>query len=314
MNDKLKINPADVDLSVNIAGLHFENPVIAASGTFAYGEEMTEFFDPGILGGISTKGLSLKPRPGNKPPRIAECSAGMLNAIGLNNVGIDKFVSDKLPYLKSLEKTVCIANFFGSTPDEYAELAGRLSDLEGVHMLEMNISCPNVKEGGIQFGVDPDLAAEVVAKTRRETKLPLIVKLSPNVSDIALMAEKVVEAGADAISLINTLTGMAVDIDKRRPVLSNIVGGLSGPAVKPVALRMTWQVCQRVNVPVIGLGGIVCARDALEFMLVGASAVQVGTASFINPYAMPEIVKGMKTFLAEKGVSSIKDWIGGLEI
>ncbi len=309
----MSILPEQVDISTEIAGVKFKNPVIAASGTFGYGEDMKEFFDPGLLGGISTKGLSLKPRMGNRPQRIAECSAGMLNAIGLNNVGVDKFISDKMPFIRSLKDTVCIANFFGSTPGEYAELAARLSEVEGVHMLEMNISCPNVKEGGIQFGVDPKLAAEVVALSRRATRLPLIVKLSPNVTDIALMAEHVVDAGADAISLVNTFTGMAVDVNTRRPVLSNVVGGLSGPAIKPVALRMTWQVCRRVKVPVIGMGGISTPEDALEFMLVGACAVQVGTASFINPYAMPEMVDGIRAFLAERGIPSLKDWIGGLE-
>jgi len=309
----MSLLPEQVDISTEIAGVKFTNPVIAASGTFGYGEDMKEFFDPGLLGGISTKGLSLQPRMGNRPQRIAECSAGMLNAIGLNNVGIDKFISDKMPFIRGLSKTVCIANYFGSTPGEYAELAARLSEVEGVHMLEMNISCPNVKEGGIQFGVDPKLAAEVVALSRKATHLPLIVKLSPNVTDIALMAEHVVDAGADAISMVNTFTGMAVNINTRRPVLSNIVGGLSGPAIKPIALRMVWQVCQRVKVPVIGMGGITTPEDALEFLLVGASAVQVGTASFINPYAMPEMIDGIRSLLAARDIASLKDWIGSLE-
>ena len=301
------------DLHVDICGLRLKNPVIAASGTFGYGEEMLDFFDPGLLGGIVTKGISLDPREGNPPPRIRETASGMLNAIGLNNVGLEVFLREKLPFLNTLEDTVVIVNFYGSTVADYARLAKALSAAGGVDALEMNISCPNVKEGGIVFGTDPVLMAEVVGETKRSCTLPLIVKLSPNVTDIVKMAQTAIEAGADALSLVNTFTGMAVDIRRRRPVLANVVGGLSGPAIKPLALRMVHDVCRAVEAPVIGMGGITTATDALEFLMVGASAVQVGTATFVNPTAMPEIISGIKSGLAELGVRSLCDWIGCLK-
>ncbi len=304
---------ASPTLGVTICGVDFKNPVIAASGTFGYGEDMIDFFDPGLLGGIATKGISLKPKAGNPTPRIWETASGMLNAIGLNNVGLDVFLEKKLPFLRSLSDTACIVNFYGHTVEEYAELAGRLGEVEGVDFLEMNISCPNVKEGGIVFGTDPKLMATVVSAAKKRCRVPLIVKLSPNVTDIALMAKTAVDAGADALSLVNTFTGMAVDIRRRRPILANGVGGLSGPAIKPLALRMTHAVCQAVAVPVIGMGGIMNARDALEFMLVGATAVQVGTASFVNPTAMPDMLTEMGALLAEQGVDNLCDWIGTLQ-
>lgn len=300
------------DLSVKLGALTLPNPVIAASGTFGYGEDLVDFFDPRELGGIATKGISLLPRAGNDTPRIVETAQGMLNAIGLNNVGYEAFVERKLPFLRSLKPTLTIVNFYGHSIEDYATLAGKLSAAEGVDALEMNISCPNVKEGGIVFGTDPVLMREVVSEAKRRARVPLIVKLSPNVTDIAAMARVAVEAGADALSLVNTFTGMAVDLATRRPVLANGVGGLSGPAIKPVALRMTRDVCRAVNVPVIGMGGIMSARDALEFLLVGATAVQVGTASFVNPRAMPEIISGMREFLERESIPSVREWIGTL--
>ena len=306
----------EVDLSVEFCGIRLKNPVIAASGTFGYGEEMSDFFDPGLLGGICTKGISLEAREGNPPPRIFETASGMLNAIGLNNVGIEAFIEEKMPFLRSLTDTACNVNFYGNRIEDYALLAGKLSAVEGVHALEMNISCPNVKEGGIVFGSDPVLMREVIQETRQTCSLPLIVKLSPNVTDIRLMARTAVEAGADALSLVNTLTGMAVDIESRRPILANKIGGLSGPAIKPIALRMVHEVYQEVKhlgVPVMGMGGIMKARDALEFMMVGSSAVQVGTASFVNPTAMAEIIDRMGTILQDAGVQSSADWTGSLE-
>lgn len=299
-------------MSVEIGSLKLRNPVMTASGTFGYGEEFSQYVDLEKIGAFVTKGLSLKPRAGNPTPRIVETPGGMLNAIGLQNVGIDAFVQKKVPFLRSVN-TPAIANFFGYTPDEYAELASRLDDIPEVAALEVNISCPNVKQGGIVFGTDPGCAASVVAACRAATKKTLIVKLSPNVTDIVEMAQACEGAGADALSVINTLTGMAVDLERRRPVLANITGGLSGPAIKPIALRMVWQVARAVKVPVIGIGGIMSATDALEFILAGATAVQVGTASFVNPAAAQEIAEGMEQWLAERGIADIKSLIGALE-
>lgn len=300
------------DMSVKIAGLNLRNPVMTASGTFGYGEEFSQYVNLETIGAFVTKGLSLKPRAGNPTPRIVETPGGMLNAIGLQNVGIDAFIEKKAPFLKTIN-TPAIANFFGYTPDEYAELAARLDGIPEVAALEVNISCPNVKQGGIVFGTDPDCAASVVTACRAATKKPLIVKLSPNVTDIVAMAQACEGAGADALSVINTLTGMAIDLERRRPVLANVTGGLSGPAIKPVALRMVWQVAKSVKVPVIGIGGIMSATDALEFMLAGATAVQVGTASFVNPGAAQEIAEGMETWLQEHNIADVKSLIGALE-
>ena len=260
------------DLRVNIAGLELANPVLTASGTFGYGAEFAGLLDLSRLGGIVTKGISLKPRPGNPPPRIVETAGGMLNAIGLENVGVERFITEKLPFLRDCGARV-IVNILGDSEDDYAELAARLDGAPGVDALELNISCPNVRHGGIAFGADPRMAAAVTRAAKARTRLPVIVKLSPNVTDIALMARAVEEAGADAVSLINTLVGMAIDIHKRRPVLANRTGGLSGPAVKPVALRMVWQVARAVSIPVIGIGGIASAEDALEFLLAGATGI-----------------------------------------
>jgi dihydroorotate dehydrogenase (NAD+) catalytic subunit len=285
---------------------------MTASGTFGYAREFEALLDLKRLGGIVVKGLSLQPSKGNPPPRIAETPCGLLNAIGLENVGVETFINEKLPHLKRIETPV-VANIYGTDIDAYSELAARLGDIEGVSGIEVNISCPNVKQGGVAFGSDPITAGRVTEEVRRRYQGPLIVKLSPNVTDITLIARSVVDGGADAVSLINTITGMAIDIHTRRPKLANNTGGLSGPAIKPVALRMVWQVAQSVSVPVIGIGGIMNAEDALEFIIAGASAVQVGTANFVNPRCTMEIVDGIGDYLREKRMASIGQLIGSLE-
>jgi dihydroorotate dehydrogenase (NAD+) catalytic subunit len=300
------------DMTVNLAGIPLRNPVMTASGTFGYGAEFAEYVNLESIGAFVTKGLSLKPRSGNPTPRIVETPGGMLNAIGLQNVGIEAFIAKKVPFLRTVN-TPAIANFFGSTVEEYVEMTRRLDEIPEVAGLEINISCPNVKQGGIVFGTDPACAASVVSACRAATKKTLIVKLSPNVTDIVAMARACEDAGADVLSLINTLTGMAIDLEKRRPVLANITGGFSGPAIKPIALRMVWQVAQAVKVPIIGIGGIMTAIDALEFILAGATAVQVGTASFINPGAAQSIAEGMQTWLVEHNIADVKSLIGSLE-
>ncbi len=299
------------DLTVDIGGLKLQNPVITASGTFGYAREFDHYIDLNRLGGIIVKGLSLEPSMGNPPPRIVETDCGMLNAIGLENVGIDAFIKDKLPFLEALCPPT-IANIYGKSVAEYALLAERLEPHQAVKGLELNISCPNVKEGGVAFGSDPTLAREVVTAVREKTTKHLMVKLSPNVTDIALMARVAEDAGADALSLINTITGMAVDLSTRRPKLANVTGGLSGPAIKPVALRMVWQAAQAVRIPIVGVGGIMNATDALEFLMVGATAVQVGTANFINPGSTMAIIDGLETWLRKEGLDDIKQLIGTL--
>ena len=269
--------------------------------------------DLDLLGGIIVKGLSLEPSKGNPPPRIVETPSGMLNAIGLENVGINSFEKDKLPFLKTL-KTPIIVNIYGKRLEEYAKLAGRIENIDGISAMEVNISCPNVSAGGIAFGTDPVAAFDVVQAVKARTAKPVIVKLSPNVTDITLIAKKVEEAGADALSLINTLTGMAVDVETGRPKLANVTGGLSGPAIKPVALRMVWQVCQSVPIPVVGVGGIMTAQDALEFLIVGATAIQVGTANFVNPRATQDIVEGIMAYMKKRNIETIADIIGTLKI
>ena len=300
------------DLKTDIGKIELENPVMTASGTFGYASEFKELVDLNRLGGIIVKGLSLQPSKGNKPPRIVETACGMLNAIGLENVWIDSFVEEKLPFLKSLSTPV-FTNIYGKSISEYALLAARIDELNEVAGIEVNISCPNVTAGGIAFGVVPETAAEVVKAVRKASSKPLMVKLSPNVTDVTLIARAVEDAGADSLSLVNTITGMSIDIETRRPRLANITGGLSGPAIKPVALRMVWQVAQSVNIPVVGVGGIVCAEDALEFLIAGAVAVQVGTANFVNPHATTDIINGIEAFLIQKKISSIRDIIGTLE-
>jgi dihydroorotate dehydrogenase (NAD+) catalytic subunit len=300
------------DLKVDIGGLKLQNPVMTASGTFGYAREFDHLVDLNRIGGIIVKGLSLKPTKGNPPPRIVETPCGMLNAIGLENVGLEAFIAEKLPFLKRLTPPV-IANIYGTLEEEYIQLAARLDAVEGIAAIEVNISCPNVKAGGMVFGVDPRAAFRVVRGIRDQTTKPLIVKLSPNVTDITEIALAAQEAGADCLSLFNTITAMVVDIETRRPRLANITGGLSGPAIKPVAVRMVWQVAQVARIPVIGIGGIMKAEDALEYFIAGASAVQVGTANFINPHVTTDVLDGIEMFLAERGIASISDIIGTLE-
>lgn len=308
MNANFKPN-----LAVDVAGIALRNPVMTASGTFGYGEEFSEYVDLRKIGAFITKGLCMHPRPGNPTPRIVETTGGMLNAIGLQNVGIDAFIEKKVPFLRTVD-TPAIVNFFGETPEEYAEVASRLDAIPEVAGLEMNISCPNVRQGGIIFGTDPDCAAGIVRLCRAATKKPLFVKLSPNVTDIVRMAHACADEGADGLSLINTLIGMAIDLKARRPVLANVTGGLSGPAVKPVALRMVWAVSRAVKIPVIGIGGIMTATDALEFMLAGATAIQVGTASFINPGAAQTIAEDIESWLVANGESDVRNLIGALRV
>ncbi|OGW04236.1 MAG: dihydroorotate dehydrogenase B catalytic subunit [Nitrospinae bacterium RIFCSPLOWO2_12_39_16] len=284
---------------------------MVASGTFGYGEEYAKYIDLNKLGAIVVKGLSITSREGNPPPRIVETSAGMLNSIGLQNIGIDSFIKEKLPFLKKFNTKV-IVNFFGDSIDEYCEVAKRVDSVSGIHGLEMNISCPNKKEGWLEFGTNPDLAFRVVSAVRKNTKLPLIVKLSPNVTDITVIAKAVSDAGADAVSLINTLSGMAIDIKTRRPKLANIIGGLSGPAIKPVALKMVWQAAKTVKLPIIGIGGIMTHEDAVEFMIAGASAVQVGTANFIEPTSSEKIIDGLKLYCRQNCIRNINKIVGSL--
>lgn len=297
-----------VNMEVDIAGLRLQNPVLTASGTFGTGQEYLPFLDLNRLGAVVVKGLTLLPRDGNPPPRTIETPAGLLNSIGLQNPGVDYFLTNILPELASY-KTKFIVNISGNTPDEYGLLATKLS-VPGIAALEVNISCPNIKAGGIAFGTDPEMAAEVVAAVRANTKLPVIAKLSPNVTDITAIALAVEEAGADAVSLINTLLGMAIDVRKRKPVLANIMGGLSGPAVKPVAVRMVWQVAEAVKIPVIGMGGIVTAEDALEFILAGATAVAVGTGNFIDPQATIHVIEGLEKYCLDNGINDINQLVG----
>ena len=299
--------------AVDIGGIELKNPVMTASGTFGYGREFEQLVDLNRLGGIIVKGLSIEPTKGNPPPRIAETPCGMLNAIGLENIGFTAFVQEKLPFLKTIA-TPTFVNIYGKSVSEYAALAKKIDEVEDITGVEVNISCPNVKVGGVAFGAYPDSASEVVRAVRKRTSKPLMVKLSPNVTDITEIASSVEAAGADSISLINTITGMAVDIETRRPRLANITGGLSGPAIKPIALRMVWQVAQTVNIPVLGIGGIMTAKDALEFLIAGAVAVQIGTVNFINPNAAIEIIDGIESYLSEKKIDRLSDIIGSIKI
>lgn len=299
-----------IDLSVTIAGLRLKNPVIAASGTFGYGTEYRGL--AAAFGAIITKTVTMAPRPGNPPPRLYETRSGMLNSIGLANVGIDAFLRDKLPALAGCG-TVVIANIAGNDAGEYGALARRLDGAPGIAAIEVNISCPNVKQGGAAFGSDPAAAAAVTRAVRRATSLPVIVKLSPNVSDIAPVAQAVAAAGADALSLINTLFGMRIDIERRRPMLGNVTGGLSGPAIMPVALYHVHRACRAVAIPVIGLGGIATAADAVEFMLAGAAAVQIGTATFVDPAAVRSVARGIAGYCRRHGLSRAAQVTGGLQ-
>ena len=300
------------DLSVDIGGLKIKNPVITASGTFGYGNELTPFYDPSLLGAIIVKGLSLKPMPGNPPPRIAETPCGLLNAIGLANIGIEAFIKERLPSLIKIKAPI-ITNIYGHNIKEYAEIAKRIEKVDRIAAIEINISCPNVEEGGMAFGTDPDTAAMVTNQVVKNTTKPVIVKLTPNVTDITIIAKAVESAGAQAISVTNTIMGMAVDVTTRRPKLTNIIGGLSGPAIKPIALYLVHKVVANVRIPVIGLGGIMDYHDALEFLLVGAKAIQVGTANLINPKAAMEIVNGLTDFCIREKISNINEIIGSLK-
>jgi len=299
------------DLHVKIGPLELKNPVMTASGTFGYGREYAPLVDLNKLGAIVVKGLSLKPRAGNPPPRIVETPCGMLNAIGLANIGIETFLEEKLPELRGLDTHV-IVNIYGHHIDEYGELAAALKGVEGVSAIEVNISCPNVEQGGMAFGIDPAMSAKVTESVLDRTDKPVIVKLSPNVTDIRVIARAVEEAGAHALSLINTLTGMVIDVETRTPMLANMTGGLSGPAIRPIAVHMVYQVAQTVKIPVIGIGGIMDWRDAMEFLIAGARAVQVGTANFINPRATLDIVEGLRRFCVEKDIDRIGDVTGSL--
>lgn len=301
-----------VNLSVEIAGIKMKNPIMAASGTFGYGEEYRDYIPINRLGALITKGISLKPQAGNPPPRLVETIGGMLNAIGLQNIGVNALIEEKVSRLKKFGTPVII-NIFGTTLKEYEEVARRLEGIRGIAGLEVNISCPNLKRGGISFGTDPREVFKVVSKVRKSSSRPILVKLSPNVTDITVIARSAEEAGADAISLINTLTGMAVDVETRAPKLGNITGGLSGPAIKPIALRMVWEVYNKVNIPIIGMGGIINAQDALEFIIVGASAVQIGTAHFLNPSVDLEVIAGLEKYLKDHCISSIRNLVGSLE-
>jgi len=313
MSNPIKTTVKKPNMSVEIAGIKLRNPVMPASGTFGYGEEYAPFLDLEKIGAIVTKGLSLKPKAGNPTPRIAETVSGMLNAIGLQNVGIEAFIQYKMPFLRTVNTPV-IANFFGNTLEEYGEVAKRLNDIPEIAAGELNISCPNVKQGGIVFGTDPRAASEVVALVRKNLQKPLIVKLTPNVTDITVVARAVEEAGADAIACINTITGMSVDIHTRKPRIANRTGGLSGPAIHPIAVRMVHQVVQTVSVPVIGIGGISRPMDALEFLIVGARAVQVGTANFVDPSVMQTIIDGIEEFCIDEGIEDIHELIGSLDV
>lgn len=300
-----------VSLEVNVAGIRMRTPVMVASGTFGYGSEYVDFVDLNQLGAIVVKGITSEPWAGNPMQRIIETPSGMLNTIGLQNVGVDAFISEKLPYLRDFDVPV-VVNVCGETLEEYCEVTEKLDAAEGVAAIELNISCPNLDCGGMSFGVDSRLASELVNDVRERTGLPLLVKLSPNVTDIVEIARAVENAGADGLSVINTLLGMAIDAKTRRPQLANLTGGLSGPAIKPIALRMVWQVYNAVKIPIVGMGGIMTGEDAVEFFIAGASAVAVGTANFVNPRASLDVTDGIREYLEEHGVDSVKELVGSL--
>jgi len=300
---------AGIDLAVSFGSLRLRNPLVAASGCFGYGVEYADIVDLSSLGAIVVKGLFLEERPGHVPPRIVETPSGMLNAIGLQGIGVHRFIKEKLPPLRE-RGAVVIVNICGSTVDEYAELSRILSDADGVAALELNISCPNIKEGGITFGCSLDGTHAVVSAVRSTTSLPVIPKLTPNVTDVASFARAAEEAGADAISLVNTFLAMAIDIETKRPRLSNIMGGLSGPAIRPIAVRMVYQCRQAVKIPIMGMGGIMTAEDVIEFLIAGANAVQVGTANFVDPFIWPKLADGLTAYLERHGVAKVSDLVG----
>ena len=300
------------EMGVEIAGIPLRNPVVAASGTFGYGVEFEDILSLDRIGAFITKGLSREPMNGNPAPRIIETASGMINAIGLQNVGVEAFISDKLPSIRKLKNTTCIANIFGFTVDDCIAVIERLNDAEGVTMYELNASCPNTKHGGMVFGTDPEALAELVARCKAVSKRPLLVKLSPNVTSIALMARIAQEAGADALSLVNTFVSLVIDVKTRRPRIANVTGGLSGPAIKPIAVRMVWEAAKAVTIPIIGMGGIATAEDAVEFLLAGATAVQVGTASYADPRAVEKIARGLTRWCETNNVARVTELIGGL--
>jgi len=301
-----------MDLSVRIGALELKNPLIAASGCFGYGVEYADFVDLSSLGGVAVKGLFLSEREGHPPPRIVETPAGMLNAIGLQGIGVRRFVDEKLPELRA-RQAIVVVNVCGTTLDEYVEVSRILSDAEGVAAIELNISCPNIKEGGIQFGCSLTGTFDVVSAVRKVTSLPVIPKLTPNVTDVSSFAKAAEDAGADAVSLVNTFLAMVIDVESRRPKISNVVGGLSGPAIRPIAVRMVYECRQAVRIPIIGMGGIADARDVLEFMLAGATAVQVGTANFVDPLIWPKLLEGLRDYMGRHRIDRIASLIGALD-
>lgn len=309
MKNNSKQDKHDIDLSVNLGGILLNNPVAVASGTFGYGREYEDFINIAGIGAVIVKGTTLEPRNGNPPPRIIETASGMLNAIGLENPGVETFLNEYLPYLREKNVTV-IANIAGNTVAEYAAIAGKIQGHPGLAGIELNISCPNVKQGGLQFGTDPKTVTEVVKAVKSETSLPVMPKLSPNVTDIVEIARAAQEGGADALAMINTLMGMAIDIRSRKPVLANIFGGLSGPAIKPVALRMVYQVHKQVDLPILGGGGIMNYIDALEFIMAGASAVSIGTGNFVNPMIADEILLGITNYMQENNIKDLQELVG----
>ena len=310
MNGDFRVKP---DLTVDIGGIKLKNPVMLASGTAGYGEDISKYCDLNRIGAIIVKGIALNSSNGNPPPRICETPSGMLNAIGLPNVGVGAFINERVPFLRKFDTRV-IVNIFGSTVDEYGDVAAAFNGVDGVHGLEANISCPNIKEGGVAFGTDLDATRRVVRRIRKSTNLPLIVKLSPNVTDIAAFAKVCEEEGADAVSLINTLIGMVIDTETWRPKLANITGGLSGPAIRPVAVRMVWQAYNAVTIPIIGIGGITNYQDAVEFFLAGASAVAIGTANFLNPSVSMEITDGLTKYMEDRNISNMQGLTGMMQV
>ncbi len=309
----MKTDTPNIQLGVALGPIKLSNPVMVASGTFGYGLEYSGLVDIGKLGAVVVKGLSVEPRAGNLPPRLVETTGGLINSIGLENIGVENFIKQKLPALQKHHVPI-IANIFGNTVEEYVRVAEKLDQADGISAVEINISCPNVKSGGIVFGTDPKQVFAVVSAVRKATLLPIITKLTPNVSDIGVVAKAAVEAGTNIIAAINTLSAMAVDIYRRRPKLGNVVGGLSGPAIKPIALRKVWEIIQTVDVPVIGIGGITSHEDALEFLLLGAKAIQIGTANFVNPQVSLDIIDGILAFLQDQGIKDVNDFIGTLKV
>jgi dihydroorotate dehydrogenase (NAD+) catalytic subunit len=302
------------DLRIQLLGLEFRNPVIAASGTFGYGLEFADILDLDSLGGLVTKGLSREPMPGNTAPRMVETAAGMLNAIGLQNVGVTSFLEERLPLLRQMTKSHVLVNVFGFTVEDYVAVIEQLNQSEGIAAYELNVSCPNTRHGGMVFGTDPHLLEEIVARVRRVATRPLIIKLSPNVTSIAQMARVAQDCGADALSVANTFLGMAIDATTRKPRLNNVTGGLSGPAIKPLALRLVMEASRAVTIPILGIGGILRAEDAVEFLLAGATAVQVGTASYADPRATENIAKDLRAWCAKHGVKKVTELTGGLRL